>query len=92
MSTENYNAQAARAASFLTRLLSGWGVPGGIARILAGAIIGALAALYALSAAGGPAGYSQNAAGDRSFSGSVVLPDPLTITPTKEDGYEESYR
>lgn len=85
MSTENTtdNGQAERAASFLTRLLSGWGVPGGIARIIAGGIIGALAALYALSSTGCTASYAQNAEGDRSYSASIVLPEPITVTPNK---------
>ena len=33
-------------------MLTGWGVPGSIARILAGAIIGALAAIAAMSQSG----------------------------------------
>lgn len=38
--------------SFMVNLLTGWGVPGSLARILAGAIIGALSALWALSQTG----------------------------------------
>lgn len=45
----NNNDKEDKAAGFFTRLLTGWGVPGGIARIIAGAIIGALAALAALT-------------------------------------------
>lgn len=81
-STDTYE-QAQQAASFFSQLLSGWGIPGGIARILAGAIIGALAALYALSTAGCTASYSQNAEGELSYSGSIVLPEPVTVNPTK---------
>ena len=84
MNTENThttNGQASRAASFLTRLLSGWGVPGGIARIIAGAAIGALAAICALGASGCTASYSQNAQGELNYSGSLVLPEPVMITP-----------
>lgn len=40
-------------AGLLAGVLTGWGVPGGIARILAGAIIGALAAIVAMSQIGG---------------------------------------
>lgn len=85
MNTENTTneGQGARAASFLTRLLSGWGVPGGIARIIAGGIIGAFAALYALGATGCTTSYSQNAQGEVSYSGSLVLPEPVILTPTK---------
>lgn len=36
-------------SQFFTALFSGWGVPGGLARILAGAVLGALSALWALS-------------------------------------------
>lgn len=39
-------------SDFLTNLFAGWGVPGGIARILAGAVLGALSALWALSQSG----------------------------------------
>ncbi len=77
------NGQAARAASFISRLLVARGVPGGIARIIAGALIGALAAMYALSATGCTASYAQNAAGDRSYSAAIVLPEPIAATPDK---------
>lgn len=49
MDTED---KATKAAGFFTRLLTGWGVPGGIARIIAGAILGALGALAALTQSG----------------------------------------
>ena len=48
-----------KAAGFFTSLFAGWGVPGGIARILAGAVIGALAALAALTQSGCTADYQQ---------------------------------
>lgn len=67
-----------KAAGFFTSLFAGWGVPGGIARILAGAVIGALAALAALTQSGCTADYHQNADGV-DFSGSLVFPiQPIT--------------
>lgn len=47
------NDKTIKAAGFFTSIFTGWGVPGGIARILAGAVIGALAALAALTQGGG---------------------------------------
>lgn len=38
--------------SFLARLFTGWGVPGSLARILAGAVLGALSAFWAMSQSG----------------------------------------
>lgn len=35
----------------LTRILTGWGVPGSVARILAGAVLGAASALWVLAQA-----------------------------------------
>lgn len=47
---ENENATTdCQKSCFLTALFTGWGVPGGLARILAGAVLGALSALWALS-------------------------------------------
>jgi len=53
MSTTNTNEKAKKAAGWVTGLLTGWGIPGTIARILAGAIIGALATAAALTGTGG---------------------------------------
>lgn len=61
-----------KATGFFTALFTGWGVPGGIARILAGAVIGALAALAALAQSGCSADYHQSADGV-DFSGSLVF-------------------
>ena len=62
-----------KATGFFTSLFSGWGVPGGIARILAGAVIGALAALAALTQGGCTADFHQRAEGV-DFSGTLVFP------------------
>lgn len=74
------NEKQEKAANWITSLFSGWGVPGGIARVIAGAIIGALSALAALSQSGCTASYTQNADGSH-FEGSVVLPH--SVTPQK---------
>ena len=55
--------KATRAAGWVTGLLTGWGVPGSIARILAGAAIGAIAAIVATTANGCTAHFKQDAAG-----------------------------
>ncbi len=63
-----------KAEGFLSRLFTGWGVPGSVARILAGAIVGAVAAWVALSQSGCTADYSQNADGSLQYHGTIVLP------------------
>ncbi len=72
MTTNNTQEQAAKATGWLTNLLTGWGVPGSIARIAAGAIIGALAAAYALLNTSCTVDYTQTAAGDTSYHGSII--------------------
>ena len=51
-SNQKMTPSAERSAGILTALLTGWGVPGSLARILAGAVIGGLSALWALSQSG----------------------------------------
>lgn len=68
-----------KATGFFTSLFTGWGVPGGIARILAGAVIGALAALAALTQGGCTADFHQSE-GEVNFSGSLVFPIDNTVT------------
>ena len=69
-------SNAAKAANFLSGLLTGWGVPAAWAKAVSGAIIGA--AIGALVAVGVLTGctttYSQSAAGDISYTGSIVIP------------------
>lgn len=48
MNTEQ-TQKAKKAAGWVTGLLTGWGIPGTIARILAGAIVGAIATAVALT-------------------------------------------
>ncbi len=71
---ETNQEQQQKAEGFLSRLFTGWGVPGSVARILAGAIVGAVAAWVALSQSGCTADYSQNADGSLQYHGTIVLP------------------
>lgn len=73
METDQENKKE-KAEGFLSRLFTGWGVPGSVARILAGAIVGAVAAWVALSQSGCTADYSQNADGSLQYHGTIVLP------------------
>ncbi|MBQ9095763.1 MAG: hypothetical protein IJY53_05460 [Akkermansia sp.] len=58
--------------SWLTGLLTGWGIKESWAKVIAGMVIGALAAAGLLSSC--TARYSQSASGDIEFSGTVVVP------------------
>ncbi len=75
-SSSGVASNAAKAANFLSGLLTGWGVPAAWAKAVSGAIIGA--AIGALVAVGVLTGctttYSQSAAGDISYTGSIVIP------------------
>lgn len=75
-SSSGVASNAAKAANFLSGLLTGWGVPAAWAKALSGAIIGA--AIGALVAVGVLTGcttsYTQTAAGDISYTGSIVIP------------------
>lgn len=66
---------------FLTALFTGWGVPGGLARIIAGAILGALSALWALSQTGCTAEWTQYPDGSSSWYGKVELAQPGNVIP-----------
>ena len=60
--------------TWLTALLTGWGIKESWAKVLAGAVIGALAACGLLSSC--TASYSQTAAGDLSARITIVEPQP----------------
>ncbi len=60
--------------TWLTSLLTGWGLKESWAKVLAGAVIGALAACGLLSSC--TASYSQTAAGDLSARITIVEPQP----------------
>lgn len=73
MNTDNKD-KAAQAAGWVTALLTGWGIPGTIARILAGAIIGALATAAALTGTGCTTSYTQTADGSFSYRSAITIP------------------
>jgi len=79
--THTTDGQASRAASFLSRLLCGWGVPGGIARVVAGAVIGALAAAYAFGVAGCSTDGAAQVQGGLCDGASFVLPESVMVSP-----------
>ncbi len=76
--------QARRAGSFVSGLLTGWGIPANWARVMAGAIIGAALAALGLFSSGCTVAYSQKAASDGSvttkYQGSLV---PLPVEEQK---------
>ncbi len=63
---------AEKAAGLLTSLLTGWGIPGGIARILTGAAIGAALAVASLLEQSCTARYSKTADGDIRYEASII--------------------
>ncbi len=71
---EEQHQKEQQAASWLVKILTGWGVPGTLARVLAGAIVGAVAGFYLATATSCTAEYTQNADGSLQYHGSVVLP------------------
>ena len=58
--------------TWLTSLLTGWGVKESWAKVLAGAIIGALVAAGVLAASSCTVSYKQSAAGGIEFSSAIV--------------------
>lgn len=72
---------AEQPAGILARILTGWGLPGSLARILAGAILGALSALWAVSQTGCLAEWTQGADGSSSWTGRVELPPAQQVAP-----------
>lgn len=74
---------AEQSVGFLTRLFTGWGVPGSVARILAGAVLGALSALWAVAQSGCTAEWRQEANGDVFWRGRVELPPARVLTIEK---------
>ncbi len=63
--------KAEKAAGIVTGLLTGWGIPGSVARILAGAIIGAVLAWLAIAQTGCTASLSTTPDGSLQYRGSV---------------------
>lgn len=83
MSTTNKNEKAKKAAGWVTGLLTGWGIPGTIARIIAGAIVGAIATAAALTGTGCTASYKQTADGAVDYSHRLTLPLPVETSSDK---------
>ena len=79
---ENENDNAAtdsKKGDLLTALFTGWGVPGGLARIIAGAILGALSALWALSQTGCTAEWPPCPYGSSIRCGEIELAQPGNV-------------
>lgn len=70
---DNTNNHTEKAAGFLSGILTGWGVPANWARVITGAIIGAVAAYVTLTQTGCTATYNKTADGVN-IAGSIVLP------------------
>lgn len=70
----NTEEKAKEAAGFVAGLFTGWGVPANWARVIAGAIVGAVAAIVATLGTGCTAVYKQTASGDVEYRGVVVMP------------------
>lgn len=60
-----------QAEGWISRLLTGWGIPGSIARIIAGALVGAVAAWIAVTQSGCTASLTTNSDGSLQYRGSV---------------------
>ena len=69
---------AEKAAGWLTKVLTGWGVPGAIARVIAGAIVGAVAAWYLATSTGCSVTYTKLPDGTVVAQGSVAKPVHVT--------------
>lgn len=61
-------------AGWLTSLLTGWGIKESLAKIIAGAIIGALAAAGVLTATGCTTSLTRDADGGIHWQGAIILP------------------
>lgn len=70
---DNESNTTEKAAGFISGLLTGWGVPANWARVITGAIIGAVAAYVTLTQSSCTATYNQTADGVN-IAGSIVLP------------------
>lgn len=63
--------------SWLTGLLTGWGIKESWAKLIAGAVIGALCAAGILTVSNCTASYTQTASGDITFKGTIIQPEPF---------------
>lgn len=67
-----------KAAGWLTKVLTGWGVPGAIAHVIAGAIVGAVAAWYLATGTGCTVSYTKLPDGTVTAQGAVAKPVHVT--------------
>ena len=67
-----------KAANWLVKVLTGWGVPGTLARVIAGAIVGAVAGWYLATATGCTVSYTKLPDGTVKAQGAVVKPVHVT--------------
>lgn len=74
MNTNNDNDKQTVAADWLTRLLTGWGIKRCWAQYIAAAVVGAVAAVLALSQAGCTVTAAQGADGSWTYAGELVAP------------------
>lgn len=74
MSTDNDNDKQTAAADWLTSLLTGWGIKRSWAQYIAAAVVGAVAAVIALSQAGCTVTAAQGADGAWMYAGELVAP------------------
>ncbi len=71
MATNNTN-DTTKTAGLITRLLTGWGVPGSIARIIAAALAAALITAASLAESGCTAAFTQRVTADGTTETSCV--------------------
>lgn len=76
--------KAKKAATILSGIFAGWGVPGALAKAIAGAIIGAIAATAALLTSSCTGAIAQRGADGSTFtvSGTVSLPLDAVLEAT----------
>lgn len=71
---EEQKQKAEVAHGKLAEWLAGFGVPGNWAKVISGAVIGGVIGVLATCQQSCTASYSQSAAGDITFKGTVVVP------------------
>ncbi len=86
MNTENNDNTTAKTAGLITRLLTGWGIPGSIARIIAAALAAAIITAATMAETGCTAAYSQRVTAEgiteTTYSGEL---NPLPLDVLKEE-------
>ncbi len=75
---EEKHEKEEKAAGWLITVLTGWGVPGTLARIIAGAVVGAIAGYYVAATTGCTVSYTKLPDGTVQAHGSVVKPVHVT--------------